>query len=40
MYLLYILLSDEDGTRFLLMLVGDWMESPQWEEGSHEDKGF
>ena len=32
--------SDEDGTRFLLMLVGNQMESPQWEEGSHEDKGF
>ena len=37
---LTIPLSDEDGTRFLSMLVGDQMESPQWEEGSHEDEGF
>ena len=37
---LMILLLDENGTRFLLMLVGDWMESPQWEEGSHEEEGF
>ena len=32
--------SDEDGTRFLSMLVGNRMESPQWEEGSHEEEGF
>ena len=37
---LTIPLSDKDSTRFLWMLVGDQMESPQWEEGSHEDKGF
>ena len=37
---LRIPLSDEDGMRFLLMLVGDRMESPQWKEGSHEDQGF
>ena len=37
---LTIPLSDKDGTRFLLMLVGDWIESPQWGEGSYEDKGF
>ena len=37
---LTIPLSDEDGTRFLSMLVGDRMESPQWEEGSHEEEGF
>ena len=37
---LRILLSDEDGTRFLSMLVGNRMESPQWEEGSHEEEGF
>ena len=37
---LTILLSDEDGTRFLSMLVGNRMESPQWEEGSHEEEGF
>ena len=37
---LMILLSDKDGTCFLSMLVGDWMESPQWEEGSHEEEGF
>ena len=37
---LTIPLLDEDGTRFLSMLVGDWMESPQWEEGSHEEEGF
>ena len=37
---LTIPLLDEDGTRFLSMLVGDWMESPQWEEGSYEEEGF
>ena len=37
---LTIPLLDEDGMRFLLMLVGDQMESPQWEEGSHKDEGF
>ena len=37
---LTIPLSDEDGTRFLSMLVGDRMESPRWEEGSHEEEGF
>ena len=37
---LTIPLLDEDGTRFLLMLVGDRMESPQWEEGSHKEEGF
>ena len=37
---LTIPLSDEDGTRFLSMLVGNRMESPQWEEGSHEEEGF
>ena len=37
---LTILLLDKDGTHFLSILVGDWMESPQWEEGSHEDEGF
>ena len=37
---LMIPLLDEDGTRFLSMLVGDQMESPQWEEGSHEEEGF
>ena len=37
---LTIPLSDEDGMRFLSMLVGDWMESPQWEEGSQEEEGF
>ena len=37
---LMIPLSDEDGTRFLSMLVGNRMESPQWEEGSHEEEGF
>ena len=37
---LMIPLSDEDGTRFLLMLVGNQMESPQWEEGSHKEEGF
>ena len=34
---LMILLSIEDGDR---MLVPDQMESPQWEEGSHEEEGF
>ena len=37
---LTIPLSDKDGTRFLLMLVGDRMESPWWEEGSHKEEGF
>ena len=37
---LTIPLSDEDGTRFLSMLVGNRMESPQWEEGSHEEERF
>ena len=37
---LTIPLSDKDGTRFLLMLMGDRMESPQWEEGSHKEEGF
>ena len=37
---LMIPLSDEDSTRFLSMLVGNRMESPQWEEGSHEEEGF
>ena len=37
---LTIPLSDEDGTRFLSMLVGNQMESPQWEEGSHKEEGF
>ena len=37
---LMIPLTDEDGTRFLSMLVGNRMESPQWEEGSHKDEGF
>ena len=37
---LTIPLSDEDGTRFLSMLVGNRMESPQWEEGSHKEEGF
>ena len=37
---LMIPLSDEDGTWFLSMLVGDQMESPWWEEGSHEEEGF
>ena len=37
---LTIPLSDEDGTRFLSMLVGNRMESPQWKEGSHEEEGF
>ena len=37
---LTIPLSDEDGMRFLSMLMGDRMESLQWEEGSHKDKGF
>ena len=37
---LTILLLDEDGMRFLSMLMGDQMESPQWEEGSHEEEGF
>ena len=37
---LTILLLDEDGMRFLSMLVGDRMESPQWEEGSHKEEGF
>ena len=37
---LMIPLSDEDGTHFLSMLVGNQMESPQWEEGSHEEEGF
>ena len=37
---LTIPLSDKDGTRFLSMLVGNWMESPQWEEGNHKDEGF
>ena len=37
---LTIPLSDKDGTRFLSMLVGNRMESPQWEEGSHEEEGF
>ena len=37
---LTIPLSDGDGTRFLSMLVGNRMESPQWEEGSHEEEGF
>ena len=37
---LTIPLSDEDGTHFLLMLVGDRMESPRWEEGSYEEEGF
>ena len=29
----------EDGDRILLMLVPNRMESLQWEEGSHKDKG-
>ena len=33
---LTIPLSDKGGTRFLSMLVGNRMESPQWEEGSFE----
>ena len=37
---LTIPLLDEDGTCFLLMLVGNRMESPQWEEGSHKEEGF
>ena len=37
---LTIPLLDEDGMRFLSMLVGNRMESPQWERGSHEDEGF
>ena len=37
---LMIPLLDEDGTRFLSMLVGNRMESPQWEEGSHKEEGF
>ena len=37
---LTIPLSDGDGTRFLSMLMGDQMESPQWEEGSHKEEGF
>ena len=37
---LTIPLLDEDGTRFLSMLMGDQMESPQWEEGRHEEEGF
>ena len=37
---LTIPLLDEDGTRFLSMLVGDRMESPQWEEDSYKDEGF
>ena len=37
---LTILLLDKDGTRFLSMLVGNRMESPQWEEGSHKEEGF
>ena len=37
---LTIPLSDEDSTCFLSMLVGDRMESPRWEEGSHEEEGF
>ena len=37
---LTIPLSVEDGDRILSMLVPDRMESPQWEEGSHEEEGF
>ena len=37
---LMIPLLDEDGMCFLSMLVGDQMESPWWEEGSHEEEGF
>ena len=37
---LTIPLSQEDGNRILLMLVPDRMESPQWEEGSHEEERF
>ena len=37
---LMIPLSDEDDMRFLLMLVGDWMESLQQEEGSHKEERF
>ena len=37
---LTIPLMTEDGDRILLMLVPDRMESPQWEEGSHEEEGF
>ena len=36
---LMIPLSDEDSMRFLMMLVGDRMESPHLEEGSHEEEG-
>ena len=37
---LTIPLSDEDGMRFLSMLVGDWAESLQWAQGSHNKEGF
>ena len=37
---LMIPLSQEDGDRILSMLVPDRMESPQWEEGSHEEERF
>ena len=37
---LMILQSDENRMRFLLMLVGDWVESPQWAQGSHNKEGF
>ena len=37
---LMILLTDEDSMRFLLVLVGDWMESPQWKQGSYDKEGF
>ena len=37
---LTIPLSAEDDDRILSMLVPNRMESPQWEEGSHEEEGF
>ena len=33
-------LSDEDGETWMALLVPDRAESPQWEQGSHNEEGF
>ena len=33
-------LSDEDGKTWMALLIPDRAESPQWEQGSHNEEGF
>ena len=33
-------LSDEDGEMWMALLVPNRAESPQWEQGSHNEEGF